>query len=85
MSPISDPFPVARMSSKKARRKKRQQQEEDRDRSRRSLGPVTLFLLGIGVAVLLTAVASVVLVDRSGRGDPPWPGAVWSAAHGHWH
>ncbi len=71
------------MSSKKARRKKRQEQEQNRRRS--GLSPATLFILGIGVAMLLTVVAAVVLVDRSDRGEPPWPGAVWSAAHGHWH
>ena len=71
------------MSSKKARRRKRQEHKQDRRRSR--LSPATVFILGIAMAVLLTVVGAVVFGDRSGRGEPPWPGAVWSAAHGHWH
>lgn len=73
------------MSSKKARRQERQQQKQDEDRRRSGLSPVTIFMIGIGVAVLLTVVGAFVLGDRSGRGEPPWPGAVWSAAHDHWH
>lgn len=71
------------MSSKKARR--RQRREESKERPRRRFSPVTLFMLGIGAAVILTVVGAVVLGDRSDRGDPPWPGAVWSSAHDHWH
>lgn len=68
------------MSSKKARRKKLE--EETQDRSRRRLSPATLFILGIGLAVLLTVVGSVIFGDGD---EPPFPGAVWSAQHGHWH
>jgi hypothetical protein len=68
------------MSSKKARRRKLE--ERTQDRSRRRLSPVTLFILGIGLALLVTVVGSVVLGDRD---EPPFPGAVWSDQHGHWH
>ncbi len=71
------------MSSKKARRRKRHEQDEDSNRPR--LSPVALFILIIGLAMLVTVVGAVVFRDRSDRGDPPRPGAVWSAAHGHWH
>lgn len=73
------------MSSKKARRRARQQQElEEAGRGSR-LSPVTLFILSIGAAVLLTVAAAIVFTDRSDRGEPPWPGAVWSSPHDHWH
>ena len=71
------------MSSKKARRRERQ--EQNQDSGRRKLSPVTLFILSIGLAVLVTVFVAVVFGDRSAPGDPPRPGAVWSAAHGHWH
>ena len=71
------------MSSKKARRRKRQESKEDRRRGR--LSPATVFILCIGMAVLLTIVGAVVFGDRSDRGARPWPGAVWSTAHEHWH
>ena len=71
------------MSSKKARRRERQ--EQNQDGGRRKLSPVTLFILSIGLAVLVTVVVAVVFGDRSAPGEPPSPGAVWSAAHGHWH
>ena len=71
------------MSSKKARRRERQ--EQNQDSGRRKLSPVTLFILSIGLALLVTVFVAVVFGDRSAPGDPPWPGAIWSAAHGHWH
>ena len=71
------------MSSKKARRRERHEQNQDRSRSR--LSPVALFILIIGLAMLVTVIGAVVFGDRSARGAPPRPGAVWSAAHGHWH
>jgi hypothetical protein len=71
------------MSSKKALRRERKEQEEA-GRSKR-LSPVTLFMLSIGGAVLLTIAGALLLTDRSDRGEPPFPGAVWSAPHDHWH
>jgi hypothetical protein len=73
------------VSSKKARRRERQQREQEERGRRATLSPVALFILGIGAAVLVTIVAAFFLVDRADRGDPPWPGAVWSEPHGHWH
>ena len=69
-----------RMSSKKARRRKLQEQTQDRSRGR--VSPTTLFILAIGLAMVLTVVGSVVFGDRE---ELPWPGAVWSAQHEHWH
>ena len=68
------------MSSKKARR--RRVQEETQEHSRKGLSPTTLFIIGIGLIIVLTVAGSVVFGDREER---PWPGAVWSAEHGHWH
>jgi hypothetical protein len=71
------------MSSKKARRRDRR--EHSKEEGRGGLSPVTLFILGIGVALVITAAVTMVFTDRSDRGERPHPGAVWSEAHGHWH
>ena len=71
------------MSSKKARRKKRR--EEAKKEAKKGMNPALLFILAIGVAVLATVAVSMTLGGSSAPGDPPWPGAVWSEAHGHWH
>jgi hypothetical protein len=73
------------MSSKKARHKERQHQEQEESRRRGRLSPATLFILTIGIALLATVVVALGFTDRSGRGAPPYPGAVWSEPHGHWH
>ncbi|MGI9625707.1 MAG: hypothetical protein ACR2QM_02625 [Longimicrobiales bacterium] len=69
------------MSSKKARRKKRQEQTQKS--SKKGINPVTLFILGVGLALALTLVVGVMF--RGDRGEPPRPGMVWSNQHGHWH
>lgn len=71
------------MSSKKERRRKRQEREQEH--ARRKLNPAAVFIVGIGLAILLTVIGAMVLGDRSGPGEPPWAGAVWSPEHGHWH
>ena len=71
------------MSSKKARRRERRKQEEEEGR-RSGLNPVTVFIVSIALAILLMT-AGVMLFGGSGPGEPPWPGAVWSSSHGHWH
>ena len=73
----------AEMSSKKARRRERREQNQVAARGR--LSPATLFILSVGFAMLVTVLVAVVLTDRPDRGEPPFPGAVWSNAHGHWH
>ena len=70
------------MSSKKAQRRARREKEQVEKQSGRRIGPVALFLVAIGVALLATVVSAVVFVDRP---EAPYPGAVWSEAHGHWH
>lgn len=72
------------MSSKKARRRDRRKAEEE-ERRQGKRNPVTVFILGIGVTILLAALVMWVLGGGSGPGDPPWPGATWSPSHGHWH
>jgi hypothetical protein len=42
-------------------------------------------MLSIGLVISLIVAATIVFGDRSDRGDPPWPGATWSAVHEHWH
>jgi hypothetical protein len=68
------------MSSKKQLRRKRQQQKAAQ--RRKGINPATVFIV-VTVAVLV-----IVGIVASMRGpDPraPWPGAVWSEEHGHWH
>ena len=68
------------MSSKKQLRRERQQQQDTTPKPRFS--PVSIFLLSIAALVLVAGViGSLVGTDR----EPPWPGAMWSEAHGHWH
>lgn len=72
------------MSSKKQVRKKRREREQE-ERERTGRNPAVLFVLGITAAIALTLGAFVLFGGSSGPGDPPFPGAVWSAAHDHWH
>ena len=71
------------MSSKKQLRKRRQEEEKASPRSK--VNPAVLFIAGIAVVVLGLVVGVAVSGGESGPGEPPFPGAVWSPAHGHWH
>lgn len=72
------------MSSKKDLRRKRREQELEEKKARGSLNPAWKFIIGIALTLALIAGGYMVL-GGGGPGEPPWPGAVWSAAHGHWH
>lgn len=70
------------MSSKKQLRRKRRQQNAANTRNRK-INPATAFIL---VTVALIVIVGIVASLRSSDvGAPPWPGAVWSPEHGHWH
>lgn len=71
------------MSSKKEIRRKRREHRQAEEQ-RRGRNPAILFALGIAAAILITLGLFAAFGD-GGPGEPPWPGAVWSAAHGHWH
>ena len=74
------------MSSKKAERKKRQ--ERERQRRGRKRNPAVLFILAVGVGLALLVGGALLFGDPTSsgpQGDPPYPGAVWSPEHGHWH
>ena len=70
------------MSSKKQLRQARRRKErEEKGKTRRN--PAVLFIGVIVVALLAVGVFGFFF--RGDRGQPPFPGAVWSEAHGHWH
>jgi hypothetical protein len=71
------------MSSKKQLRRKRQKEEEERPRGK--VNPAVLFIVGIATVVLALVAGVALFGGASGPGEPPWPGAVWSPAHDHWH
>lgn len=73
------------MSSKKDLRRKRREQEQEQKQARRKLNPALMFIVGITLTLGLVVGAYLMFGERGGSGDPPWPGAVWSSAHGHWH
>jgi hypothetical protein len=69
------------MSTKKQHRRERLEQERLRTEERKR-NPLPIFLWSIAVVLLVAgAIGFVVRQDR----EPPWPGAVWSEAHQHWH
>jgi hypothetical protein len=70
------------VSSKKQLRRARQAREQVQ-KEKTKLNPVWMFLLSIAAVVLVLGV--VALFFGPDRGPPPWPGAVWSEAHQHWH
>jgi hypothetical protein len=70
------------VSSKKQLRRDRQAREQV-EKERTKLNPVWMFLLSIAAVVVVLGAAAFFFGPD--RGPPPWPGAVWSSAHGHWH
>lgn len=72
------------MSSKKQVRKQRREREQE-ERERTGRNPAVLFLVGITMAIAVTVGGWMLFGGSSGPGDPPFPGAVWSPAHDHWH
>jgi hypothetical protein len=72
------------MSSKKEiRRKRREAEQEQAGRSKSN--PAWMFILGIALTLAVITGGFMLFGGGSGAGEPPWPGAVWSEAHGHWH
>lgn len=71
------------MSSKKQLRRKRKQEKAEAARTK-GVNPATAFIVIVLVAFVIVGLVAVL---RGGPdvGPPPWPGAVWSAEHGHWH
>lgn len=70
------------MSSKKQLRRKRQQQRAAERQHRKGVNPATLFIL---VTVAIFVIVGIVASLRGPNPNAPWPGAVWSEEHGHWH
>jgi hypothetical protein len=52
-------------------------------KERAKVNPTILFIASIAAVVLVLGV--VAFVFRGDTPPPPWPGAVWSDQHGHWH
>jgi hypothetical protein len=70
------------MSTKKQLRRERQEQDRKREEASKR-NPVPTLLLSIAAILLVVGVIGYFL--RGDREPPPWPGAVWSEAHQHWH
>ena len=69
------------MSTKKQLRRERMEKEAQGKRAK--MNPATMFMLSVAVAVVV--LGAVAFFFGTGVGEPPWPGAVWSPEHGHWH
>jgi hypothetical protein len=70
------------MSSKKQlRRERREKTEQVKQRSK--VNPATVFMIGVVAAVLVMGVFAFFFQSDTNR--PPFPGAVWSPEHNHWH
>jgi hypothetical protein len=69
------------VSSKKQLRRARQAKEQEE--KKRKVNPVWLFLVSIAALVVVAGV--VTFFFGADHGPPPWPGAVWSPLHNHWH
>jgi hypothetical protein len=70
------------VSSKKQLRRARQAKEQE-EKQRIKVNPVWLFLVSIAALVVVAGV--VTFFFGADHGPPPWPGAVWSPLHNHWH
>ena len=70
------------MSSKKQLRRERQAKQQF-EKQKTKVNPVWMFLLSIAAVVVVSGV--VFFFFGPDRGPPPWPGAVWSPDHNHWH
>lgn len=71
------------MSTKKQLRLERQKKRQDEvAKTRSSLRGVLIFILSITAILVGIVLYGTFLGDNP---EPPWPGATWSAAHGHWH
>ena len=70
------------MSSKKQLRRARREQAQVA--KERRMDPTIVFIASIAAVVLVLGVVAF-FVRGEGPGAPPWPGAVWSEPHGHWH
>ena len=67
------------MSTKKQRRRERPRQKGT---TKARLSPVSIFVLSIAALLLVVGVIGSLLGNNR---EPPWPGAIWSEAHGHYH
>jgi len=73
------------MSSKKSVRKQKKEAAQAQAASKGSRDPSRRLLVYVGLALVLIVGVAYFLRGTNSPGDPPWPGAVWSQAHGHWH
>jgi hypothetical protein len=68
------------MSTKKQLQRERQRQKGT---TKARLSPVSIFVLSI--VALLLVVGVIGSLVGSDLPPPPWPGAIWSETHGHYH
>ncbi|SVD83617.1 uncharacterized protein METZ01_LOCUS436471 [marine metagenome] len=69
------------MSTKKQLRLERQKKRQEEVAKTRK-APVWIFILSIAGLLLAIMLFATFFGDNP---EPPFPGATWSAAHGHWH
>jgi len=69
------------MSTKKQLRRERRRRQDETKVGKR-MNPATLFIVGVAAALIVLGTFAFFF-----RGDarPPFPGAVWSVEHRHWH
>jgi hypothetical protein len=72
----------APVSSKKQLRRVRQAKEQV-EKERNKMNPVWMFLFSIAAVVAVVGVLTFFFGPD--HGEPPFPGAVWSTLHQHWH